>query len=355
MAEAKTAWVDFKEIKARVSIVQILERYGVLESLTKSGTGDRLSGACPIHGGTNKTHFRVSISKKCWNCFGKCQAGGNIIDFVARKEDIEFRDAALLIDEWFPGASREGGGREEKPRFDTSKVAVAETPQSRTSVSQEDKPAEEEDDGEQNKALAFALTKLDTAHPYLKERGLSEETIATFGVGFCNKGLLRGYAAIPIHNTEGELIAYAGRWPGAPENGKGKYKLPEGFKKSIELFNYHRACLEPDDTPLVIVEGFFPCMWLWQHGIRRVVALMGSSLSKVQEELITRATTQHSCVVLMLDEDEAGRHGRTDILNRLALKMFVKVVRFEEEGQQPDHLSPEELFDILPFTGRGEE
>src|ERR1700748_2206416 len=132
MAQAKAAWVDFKEIKSRVSLAQILERYGVLESLTKGGTGDRLSGVCPIHGGTNKTHFRVSVSKNCWNCFGKCQAGGNIIDFVARKEDIEFRDAALLIDEWFPGSSPEKGEREVKPRFDTARIAVAEAPNPRT-------------------------------------------------------------------------------------------------------------------------------------------------------------------------------------------------------------------------------
>src|ERR1700709_2079525 len=119
MAGAKTAWVDFKEIKNRVSFVQILERYGVLESLTKSGMWDRLSGVCPIHGGTNKTHFRVSVSKNCWNCFGRCQAGGNIIDFVAKKEDIEFRDAAVLIEEWFPGPSPKRGEAKEKPRSDT--------------------------------------------------------------------------------------------------------------------------------------------------------------------------------------------------------------------------------------------
>ena len=103
MTQAKALWVDFKDIKARVSIVQILERYGALASLTKSGNGDRLSGACPIHGGTNKTHFRASVSKHCWNCFGKCQGGGNIIDFVAKKEGIAFRDAAMLIQKWFDG------------------------------------------------------------------------------------------------------------------------------------------------------------------------------------------------------------------------------------------------------------
>ena len=121
MPTAKVAWVDFKEIKEKVSIVQILERYGVLDTLSKSG-GDRLSGACPIHGGTNKTHFRVSISKNCWNCFGKCQCGGNIIDFVSKKEGVPFRDAALIIQEWFLGEQSESQSKPERPHLATSQV-----------------------------------------------------------------------------------------------------------------------------------------------------------------------------------------------------------------------------------------
>lgn len=346
MAPAKTAWVDFKEIKARVSIVQILERYGALESLAKSGTGDRLSGVCPIHGGTNRTHFRVSVSKNCWNCFGKCQAGGNIIDFVARKEDIGFRDAALLIEEWFPGGSVDRVEREPKPRFDTATMAIAEAQPPATTPHKEEQAPKEEDDGKPNKPLAFALSKLDADHPYFAERGLTAETIATFGLGFCNKGLLRGYAAIPIHNAEGDLVAYAGRWPGTPKDGKGKYKLPEGFKKSIELFNYHRAIQESDEAPLVIVEGFFDCMRLWQKGLRKVVALMGCDLSEAQEELLTRTTTPNARVIVMLDEDEAGRAGRLKILNRLAFKTFVRVFRFEQEGQQPEMLNADQLEEL---------
>src|SRR5438067_6763890 len=101
MSQAHSAWVDFKEIKSKVSILQVLGRYGVLETLARKGNSDRFSGPCPIHGGTNKTHFRVSISKNCWNCFGSCHSGGNIIDFVSKKEGIPFRDAALLIQRWF--------------------------------------------------------------------------------------------------------------------------------------------------------------------------------------------------------------------------------------------------------------
>jgi DNA primase len=340
MLDTKAGWVDFKGIKARVSIVQILERYDALAALTKSGSGDRLSGACPIHGGTNKSHFRVSVAKNCWNCFGKCQCGGNVVDFVSKKEGVSFREAALLIQDWFVGESPLPAVPIEKPLFDTSRLEgavrmlAAEVPA---------EPAEPPRDNERNKPLAFSLTRLDPSHSYLAERGLTTETIAEFGVGYCSKGLLTGYIAIPIHNPAGELVAYAGRWPGKPEEGKGKYKLPQAFRKGLELFNIHRALRAPAEQPLVVVEGFFDCFALWYHGIRRVVALMGSTLSAAQEELILRASDASSRVVLVLDEDDAGRAGREEIARRLAPHVFVKIFRFEQEGQQPDQLMAEQL------------
>lgn len=349
MPATKTAWVDFKEIKAKVSIVQILERYGCLESLTKSGNGDRLSGACPIHGGTNKTHFRVSISKNCWNCFGKCQCGGNVIDFVSRKEEVPFRDAALLIQQWFIGEPDEMPAPTEKPRFDTNQVE--EKPRQRAYLPAPSEPKNEPEDDEPNKPLKFELTKLDPAHPYLRERGLSEETIATFGLGYCGKGLLRGYVAIPIHNSDGELVAYAGRWPGMPEGGKGKYKLPEGFKKSLELFNYHRAIASEDEAPLVVVEGYFDAMKLYQAGYSRVVALMGSSLSKTQEEMLRRlCETQDERIILFLDGDESGRKGQTDALARLSKHLYVHSIDLGERDAQPENVSDDDLRLLLPFA-----
>jgi DNA primase len=109
----------------------------------------------------------------------------------------------------------------------------------------------------------------------LKERGLTDETIATFGLGFCQKGILAGHVAIPIHNVKGELVAYAGRWPGVPPNPDEKYKLPKGFMKSWEVFNLHRARQVRDEHPLLIVEGFFDAIKLHQHGWRQSRRLDG--------------------------------------------------------------------------------
>ena len=85
---------------------------------------------------------------------------------------------------------------------------------------------------------------------------------------------MTGRIVVPIHNVESQLVAYAGRWPGTPQDeDTPKYKLPPGFRKTRELFNSHRAIREPDTAPLVVVEGFFDALALWQEGIRRVVAL----------------------------------------------------------------------------------
>ena len=149
--------------------------------------------------------------------------------------------------------------------------------------------------------------------------------------------------AIPIQTVKGEVVAYAGRCPGDPPEGAPKYKLPQGFRKSLELFNVDRAFKEPADKPLLIVEGFFDCMKLHQNGCRRVIALMGSTMSAAQEELIRKHTDRKNQVIVMLDEDEAGRAGRDDIAARLAKFVFVKVHVFEKEGSQPENLSAEEI------------
>jgi DNA primase len=94
------------------------------------------------------------------------------------------------------------------------------------------------------------------------------------------------------------------------------------------------------------VEGFFGAMALYQHGCRKVVALMGSTLSAAQEELIKRYSNARSQVIVMLDEDEAGRTGREDIAVRLARFVFVKVHIFAEEDMKPDDLSTEEVCEV---------
>ncbi len=327
--KVKETFIGFDALKKSVSMVQILGHYGLLDRLHRSG--DNLSGACPIHAGHNQSQFRVSTSKNCWICFGDCHVGGSIVDFVSRKEGVGIRDAGLLIQDWFgirPPVAEAKGIPTPSPR-DLSRN------QNRSCESTVNSP------------LGFTLPHLDGTHPYLVERGLCQETIQTFGVGCCKTGSLAGWIAIPIHNPSGQLVAYAARWPGTPSDSQPKYKLPKGFRKSLELFNLHRAMTADVSAPLVVVEGFFACIKIWQAGHQRVVAIMGSMLSQRQAELIAKASSPLRNVILMFDEDEAGRKGRADALHRLGQSVKVRTVRFDTEGAQPDGLSKNELMRLL--------
>ena len=102
------------------------------------------------------------------------------------------------------------------------------------------------EDNTPNPPLKFRLEKLNRSHPYFTERGINQETVVDFGLGYFTgeKGLMVGHIVIPIHNANGEVVAYAGRWPGEPPNNTPKYKLPPGFKKGQELFNLDKAIKE---------------------------------------------------------------------------------------------------------------
>jgi DNA primase len=209
-------------------------------------------------------------------------------------------------------------------------------------------PAPTPESSAPNTPLKFRLDKLERSHPYLVEqRGLTPETIVDFGIGFCAKGMMADRIAIPIHNAKSEIVAYAGRFPGEAGDDTPKYKLPPGFRKSQELFNLDRASKESADQPLIIVEGFFDAMKLQQHGCRKVVALMGSTMSAAQEELIRQHTNSQSHVIVMLDENEAGQAGREDIACRLSRFCFVRVHQFDQPDMEPEHLTTEEVQQLI--------
>src|SRR5258707_5888121 len=96
---SKSSFIDFKAVKAAITMEQLLQHYGLLDQFKRSG--DSLSGPCPIHKGSNPTQFRVSVSKNLWNCFSECKGGGNSLDFIARMENLTIHAAAIKAIDWF--------------------------------------------------------------------------------------------------------------------------------------------------------------------------------------------------------------------------------------------------------------
>lgn len=103
-------WVDFRVVKDSVSFEAVLDHYDLLGSFQRTRDGFR--GPCPIHKGTHPKQFVISSSKHVYYCFGRCQSGGNVLDFVAHMEAVSIREAALLLAEWFDLGSH---GRQVRP------------------------------------------------------------------------------------------------------------------------------------------------------------------------------------------------------------------------------------------------
>lgn len=94
----ETEWVDFRIIKAAVTMQMALDRYGI----TLKRSGHELRGKCPIHRGSDNKHFTVNVSKNVFKCFSaQCNAHGNVLDFVAAMEHCSVRDAAVKLRDWF--------------------------------------------------------------------------------------------------------------------------------------------------------------------------------------------------------------------------------------------------------------
>jgi DNA primase len=287
------------------------------QKASKHGTELRLH--CPFHD-DNTPSLSINAETGKFHCFGCHAKGGDIFDFVVCKEEISAgdrtksrRQAALLLQDWLgitPAAA---------PAPETSATAESASPV------EDITPPEEEPTEGTNPPLTFTFKHLDMRHPYLtQERGLTEATIDFFGLGLhAGKGIMSQRIVIPVHNELGELVAYAGRTPGEPPPNAGKYSFPPLFKKSLVLFNLHRA-REHATEGLIVVEGFFTVFEFWQRNRKNVVALMGSSMSKDQERLIVETVGPKGRVLLALDNDEAGRKGSADALHRLSSQVFVR-------------------------------
>jgi DNA primase len=316
-------WVSFDEVKSQVSIRDVLAHYGLMEGTQEkpSKHGLELRLRCPFHEDSTPS-LSINAETGKFHCFGCHAKGGDIFDFVVAKEQITAgdrtksrRQAALLLQDWFGAVAGATPAPEKSAAADTAAPIEDVT------------PAPKEPEGPINPPLPFTFKHLDNRHSYLtQERGLTEATIDFFGLGHhTGKGIMHNRVVIPIHNEQGELVAYAGRWPadeGWPE-GTQKYALPPGFNKSHVLFNLHRA-REHAAEGLIVVEGFFTVCEFFQRGRRKVVALMGSSMSKEQERLIVETVGPKGRVLLALDNDEAGRKGSADALSRLSSQVFVR-------------------------------
>jgi DNA primase len=360
--------------------------------------GEQATALCPLPGHPTRTDGRrrtaslsIHLGKGIFKCFG-CQASGNALDFVLLMEGLNrsdpqhVRQAALKLVDWFkltfdppPGVEKSANGRvtdagsasaqqAAKPRCSSTTASSRISTEGMTAPSIGDTQSTTSDSGRQdnsataeplqvvvNAPLPFRLEKLDPTHPYLASRGLTPEAIATFGLGFCNRGMLKDRIAIPLHSIEGELVCYAGRivdderisddcpkylFPGARERDGVRHE----FHKSLLLYNAHR--LTKPVEHLIVVEGFASVWWLTMCGFSDVVAVMGSSCSEAQGRLISDLVVTGGRITLLPDGDDAGTACAASLFTHITYPHYVRWLRLSG-GNQPTDFPPNELAALL--------
>ena len=302
-----------EEVRMKNDIVDVISQY---VRLTRRGSS--YFGLCPFH--NEKTpSFSVTPSKQMYYCFG-CGAGGNVYNFVMQYENYSFGEALSHL------AERAGV---ELPKIEYSKEARAKA-EKRAALLEINK-----------KAAQYFYYQLrceggKNAHDYLTGRGLSEETIRKFGLGYSDKysddlykylksqnysdELLResglfnvderqgmydkfwNRVIFPIMDVNNRVIGFGGRVMG---DGKPKYlNSPETriFDKSRNLYGLNRA--RTSRKPYFLVcEGYMDVIALHQAGFTNAVASLGTALTTGHAALIKRYVQE---VYLTYDSDEAG-------------------------------------------------
>ena len=179
----KSQEVNFAAVKQGVAMEAVL-RHCQVEDL-QGGRGGRYRGRCPIHRGDGRDAFHVDVRRKIFHCFS-CGAGGDVLDLVALLNQCTLREAAWQLKDWFRSAAT-GGEQPTRQRVRKGNISV-------------------------NPALKFRLGGVDGAQAYWTARAIQRSTASEFGVGYYRgAGMLSGRVVIPIHDEQGQWVAYAGR------------------------------------------------------------------------------------------------------------------------------------------------
>jgi DNA primase len=303
MAENRP-FVDFKAIRERVAIADVLSRYDVkLLRVNQSS----MRGTCPLptHSSGSKNTFYLNEAKSVWYCHSEsckkngARAGGNVIDFVASMEGCAAYEAATRIDAWFPS-----GNAATKPAKEPGNTRP--------------EPGKPAPTANGNRPLAFTLKDVNLEHPMIQERGISVETAKEFGVGFFpGKGSMAGRIVFPLYE-HGELVGYAGRTTLEVSDANPKWLFGKGLRKTF-LYGLDRC--DPA-KPVILCESLWGPLWFREHGMQ-AASLMGSEMTDAQE----RCLDPYPVITVALDDDAAGQEKAERICARLRGKHRVLKAR----------------------------
>ena len=345
-----------EDVKSRIDIADLIGSYLKLQK-----AGVNFKARCPFHNEKTASFF-VSPARQIWHCFG-CQKGGDAFKFLMEIEGFEFREALENL------ANRVG--------IELKKES-AETKDERSNYFAITEAAA--NFFESHLFLPLGGTnEFDNPMAYLRKRGLIEETIKEFRLGYAlndwrellnhlvaigfkesdieKTGLIlksqneaksvsryydrfRGRIMFPIFNHSGKIVAFGGRvFPENVKSGEGVAKYinsPETkfYQKSKILYGFHKSKIEIlRNESCVIVEGYVDFLSVFQSGTNNVVATSGTALTQDQLGILRKYCEK---IVVGFDMDFAGENasGRGIDL-ALNLGFDVKILKFKEGYKDP--------------------
>ncbi|MBI3615591.1 MAG: DNA primase [Candidatus Omnitrophica bacterium] len=336
-----------QEIQERLDIVEVIGGYVPLKKV-----GRNFKALCPFH--PEKTpSFIIYTQKQIYICFG-CHAGGDLISFVMKHEQMEFMEAVRLLAEK-AGVSlpSSGGGRSSSvhPELYRAHEVAARYYSDLLLTAPEAEPARAylakrglERATWETFSIGYAPNRWDGFLTRAQEEGLTPEHLERAGLVVPREGKGAGFydrfrdrVIFPIGDSRGRVIAFGGRVL-HDEAGPKYMNSPETplYTKGRVLYGLHLAAGQIREQDFcMVVEGYMDLVTLHQHGIRNVVASMGTNLTESQVQLI-RKMTRH--VVMVYDGDYAGQMATLRGLDLfLEAEMRVKVADLPS-GFDPDSL-----------------
>jgi len=356
-----------QEIKARISLVEMARRYVDLKR-----NGARWVAPCPFHQET-KPSFSINEEEGFFYCFG-CQASGDLFDFYGRINGLDFRETLEAL------AEEAGVALEEDPRSISSH---RDDTARRRAVSEKHQMLRMHEIA----AAHFVGNLMGEAgrecRDYMARRGITEDVAKDFGLGWSLRewqsladairraGLppelgikasllsksergrvfdrFRGRFMFPIHNLNGNVIAFGGRI--IADEDEAKYINSSDtplYKKGEHLFGLARARRAiTTGVPAMLTEGYMDVVTLHQFGYGGAVGVLGTALTPDQVRRLSGFTSR---VELLFDGDRAGRKAALrSAAMLLARGLSCKVILFPE-GEDIDSLlrtRGKELFEKL--------
>lgn len=334
-----------EEIKNRNGIEEIISRY-----LTLKRAGSNVVGLCPFHNEKSPS-FTVFPATRTFYCFG-CGAGGDVISFVMRAENLDYREAVEYLAK-LSGVpiEEEQDGRVEKSTVNRERIYAVTKAAARFFVSALNSP-------EGEKARQYLIEKRKFTPATLRRFGIGyapdswdaltkklladgftvDEMKTAFLCSISKKGnpfdIFRNRIMFPIFDITGEVVAFSGRR--LNENDERKYVNTSDtpiFKKSRVLFGLNVA-KNTDDGTLILCEGSPDAIAMHQAGFGNAIATLGTAITAEHARIIARYA---KTVYLAYDIDKAGRKATMkgiDLLNQVGVS--TKIIDLGKNEKDPD-------------------